>query len=295
MALKFFFVANDDFVVVQVDGLSEKRIRNLDVLLLEEHHDRQAVDDDKAGKCAGVGDDGADRWQEQGKRQGDQRHDQVEDDQVALLHRLVLEEKVEQLRPQEQVEHRIGRKEHHKHSQAHHEGLWLHVSKHIETVLVDLALVAGLLNPDEVVLKQGADKAHVPHRPNKHVAEEHYRVADKDISCSVLRLLGVSDNWHSARVQVVTGVEQACQRREIGGEEDEDAIALETVPDCLLVLERGAKLVVGCVEAPATHDDDADHVHADEDGAKAAKSDEDAQVLLGADCSEQKVEPYSCV
>ena len=52
MALQLFFVTDYNFVMIQIDGFCEKGIRDSDVLLFEEDHDRQAVDDDKAGKCA---------------------------------------------------------------------------------------------------------------------------------------------------------------------------------------------------------------------------------------------------
>ena len=153
LALHLFFVTDYHLVMIQIDGLSEKGIRDSDVLLFEEDHDRQAVDDDKAGKCARVGDDCTHLRHKQGKGQGDQRQDQVEDDQVALLHWLVLEEQVQQLGPEEQVEHWIGGEEHHEHCQAHHECLWLRVTEHIEAVLVDLTLVGRLADSHEVVLE----------------------------------------------------------------------------------------------------------------------------------------------
>lgn len=96
----------------------------------------------------------------------------------------------------------------------------------------------------------------------------------------MLGLFGVSDDWHGTCVQVEASVEQACKWRKVGCEEHKDAIAFEIVPDCLLVLQRRAELIMRSVQTPPADDNDPDHVHADEDGAQATQSDENSQVLL---------------
>ena len=97
LSAEALLVANDHLELVEVDCFREERVRDLDVLLLEVDADRQAVDDDKSGKCSSVSHDRTNVWQKDRKPERNQSHDKVQYDQLTPPYFFPVEKQVQQV------------------------------------------------------------------------------------------------------------------------------------------------------------------------------------------------------
>ena len=92
---KALLVGHDHFPLVEIDGLRQDRIRDLDVFLLEVDADGQAVDDKEPSKCSRIRHYRPNVRQEDRKNERDQGDREIEENQIALPHFLVIVEKIE--------------------------------------------------------------------------------------------------------------------------------------------------------------------------------------------------------
>ena len=107
---------------------------------------------------------------------------------------------------QKQIEQGICGKEEHEDCKTYHKCDRTGVSKHIEAVLINLALTVVHGNLQEVVRKKRSQEADVSECTNQDIGNKDDCVSDEEITSVVLRCLCIPQNRDSASMQVVSNI-----------------------------------------------------------------------------------------